>query len=275
MRLACPISATEAVPASVRIGLQLLGYPTLAAPDGRRASFQPCGAGCGWSQRNAAGWPSAEALAPVAPPQTARIAAAAAATASSSRRDPSIIRSDVSIAVARTAVVVRVVVAAVVLRNPVSGRLGCDLGSRRRDCIPLRAEGTHALAVRLTLALVLDERVERVVVVGHLAASVSALDRSDQGRFRASRNRRLAARDQRRPEGRALSGARALPAPVPPEEVEGVSAGVDEDRAQARLRGRDDGPAATGSEERRWVYHENRRGEHNERGGSDDQLWGQ
>src|SRR6476661_7737027 len=266
MRLACPISATEAVPASVRIGLQLLGYPTLAAPDGRRASFQACGAGCGWSQRNAAGCPSAEALAPVAPPQTARIAAAAAATASSSRRDPSIIRSDVSIAVARTAVVVR---------NPVSGRLGCDLGSRRRDCIPLRAEGTHALAVRLTLALVLDERVERVVVVGHLAASVSALDRSDQGRFGGSRNRRLAARDQRRPEGRALSGARALPAPVPPEEVEGVSAGVDEDRAQARLRGRDDGPAATGSEERRWVYHENRRGEHNERGGSDDQLWGQ
>ena len=43
MRWPWPISATEAVPGSVRIVLQVLGYATLAAPDGSWASFHPRG----------------------------------------------------------------------------------------------------------------------------------------------------------------------------------------------------------------------------------------
>src|SRR5207237_9586746 len=123
--------------------------------------------------------------APAAPPQTPRIAAMVAAT-TSGRRDPSIIRSDVSIAVARTAVVIAVMVATIVLRNSVPSR-GCDLaynlGSGRRDRVPLGPEGVQALAVRLALPLVLDEGVERMVVVSHLSTSVGAPGRSEQRRL--------------------------------------------------------------------------------------------
>src|SRR5438309_7069673 len=142
------------------------------------------------------------------------------AATTKSRRDPSMIRSDVSIAVARTAVVVAVMVATVVLRNSVRRRGRCDRrvayhpGSGRRDRVPVGPEGVQALAVRLALPLVLDERVERMVVVGHLSTSVGALGRSEQGRPGACARERLAGRDQGRPEGRTHPGAGALAVPV-------------------------------------------------------------
>src|SRR5437764_7968019 len=96
------------------------------------------------------------------------------AATTSSRRDPSIIRSDVSIAVARTAVVIAVMVATVVLRNSVRRRGRCNRvayhpGSGRRDRVPLGPESVQALARRLALPLVLDARVGGLVGGTHMS----------------------------------------------------------------------------------------------------------
>src|SRR3954462_9144357 len=98
----------------------------------------------------------------------------------SSRRDPSLIRSDVSIAVARTAVVVGVMVATVVLRDSVPNGMAYDPGAGGRDGVPHPAEGVQLLALGLALLRVLDEPVERVVVVGHLQPSIGTPRRPEQ-----------------------------------------------------------------------------------------------
>ena len=92
----------------------------------------------------------------------------------------------------------RVVVATVVLRNWVHS-LGHDLGSGRQDRVPLRAEGLDAITVSLARLRVIDEGVERVVVVGHWRRpSARLIVRS--GTPSRLRDPRLAACDQRRPE---------------------------------------------------------------------------
>src|SRR3954451_15361034 len=118
MLRAGPISATDAVPGSVRIALQGFGYAKVAAPEGSRATFQPGGGDAGCSQRKAAARPLTGPRPAAAPAPTPRSTARVEAT-TSSRLNPSLIRSDVSIAVAGAAVVVGVMVAPVVLRNPV------------------------------------------------------------------------------------------------------------------------------------------------------------
>src|SRR3954451_23722699 len=122
MLCAWPISATDAVPGSVRIALQGFGYAKDAAPEGSRATFPPGGGGAGCSQRKAAARPCTEPRPSAAPTSKPRSTARVAAT-TSRRLNPSLLRSDVSIAVAGTAVVVGVMVATVVLRNSVRGRL--------------------------------------------------------------------------------------------------------------------------------------------------------
>src|SRR3954454_752654 len=117
-----PISATDAVPGSVRIALQSFGYAKVAAPEGSRATFQPAGGDAGCSQRKAAARPLTDPRPAAAPAPTPRSTARGEAT-TSSRLNPSLIRSDVSIAVAGTAVVVGVMIATVLLRNSVPGSL--------------------------------------------------------------------------------------------------------------------------------------------------------
>src|SRR5438132_198530 len=65
-----------------------------------------------------------------------------------------------------------------------------DLGAGGRDRPPFGPEGVDALAARLSLAYVLDEGVERVVVVGDLQASIRPLRRSEQRCLRSLRGER-------------------------------------------------------------------------------------
>ena len=110
--------------------------------------------------------------------------------------------SDVPVAVARSAVVVGVVVTAVALRNGVWWRLRLRRRWRRRrwrwrwrwgrrrrrsnrlargrDREPGAAERRQVLAVGLSRPCVLDEGVERVAVVGRLSLAVGPRDGSDQ-----------------------------------------------------------------------------------------------
>src|SRR6185312_6647404 len=98
-----------------------------------------------------------------------------------------------------------------------------DLCSGGRHGIPAGSEGVHALAVGLARLCVLDEGVERMMVVRHLEASVGASRRSDERCLRAALDARLPARDQWRPEDRALSYARTLAVVVLLEQVEGAT----------------------------------------------------
>src|SRR4051812_32143549 len=116
-----------------------------------------------------------------------------------------------------------------------------DLPAGRRHRVPLSAEGVEPLAVGLALLRVLDERVERVTVVGDLHASVGTLGGPQPGRPRSGRRAGLGGGDQRRPRGRARARAGALAVLVLLEEVERVSVRVDEDPPERRLRHRDDG----------------------------------
>src|SRR6266516_5920921 len=112
------------------------------------------------------------------------------------------------------------------------GRLR-DLRSSRRDDVPFGAEGLELFAVRLALLRVLDEGVERVSVVGNLHPSVCALRGAEERCLDTVRCERLAGRDQRRPERRALPVAGALVVLVLREQIERASARVDEDPSQA------------------------------------------
>src|SRR5207248_8074650 len=113
------------------------------------------------------------------------------------------------------------------------------------DRVPLGTEDIELLAVRLTLPCVLDERVERVMVVGDLQTTVCALCRSEQGRLCSGCCERLAGGDQRRPEAGAFPAAGTLARLVLPEEVEGAGAAapVDENPPQRCAR---DGDLGTG-----------------------------
>ena len=62
---------------------------------------------------------------------------------------------------------------------PSAGALLHDPGSGRRDRVPHGSEGIQLLAVRLTLLRVLDEPVERVMVVCHLQSTVRSLRRPE------------------------------------------------------------------------------------------------
>src|SRR4029453_13908810 len=74
-----------------------------------------------------------------------------------------------------------------------------DLGARGRERVPLRTKGVDLLAVRLSLRRVLDEPVERVVVVGDLEASVGSLRGSEERRLSSCGCERLSRRDPRGP----------------------------------------------------------------------------
>src|SRR5258705_5192033 len=106
-----------------------------------------------------------------------------------------------------------------------------DLRSGRRHRVPDASEGVHALTVGLARLRVLDEGVERVMVVRHLETSVGALRRPDERCHRAAGKGRLPARDQRWPGDRALSGARARAVAVLSEQIERTTLRIDEDLA--------------------------------------------
>src|SRR6266508_1496920 len=110
-----------------------------------------------------------------------------------------------------------------------------DLRAFRRDGVPLAAEGVGFLTLRQPGLCVLHEPVERVLVVGHLQATIRATGRAEQRRLHAAAGLRLARCDEGRPEGRTPSGAGALAALVLLEHVERPTLGVDENRAEARL----------------------------------------
>src|SRR6476661_8795680 len=82
---------------------------------------------------------------------------------------------------------VRRALALVRSRPPSTGLVGArPRGPLGGDHVPLGAEGVEALALGgPALAGVADERVERVLVVGHLGRPVGALDRPEQGGLRA------------------------------------------------------------------------------------------
>src|SRR6185436_16876010 len=108
-----------------------------------------------------------------------------------------------------------------------------DLCSGRRHRIPDASEGAHALTVRLSCLRIFDERVERVMVVRHLEASVGAPRRPDQCCPRAVGDARLPARDQWWPEACALSGAGTFAVAVLPEQIDRVTVRLDDDPAEA------------------------------------------
>src|SRR3954467_8545409 len=80
-----------------------------------------------------------------------------------------------------------------------------DLGAAGRQRVPDPAEGVQSLAVGLALLGVLDERVDRVMVVGHLNPPVGALGRAQPGRLGPGTGTRLGGRDQGRPGAGARS----------------------------------------------------------------------
>src|SRR3954452_25401013 len=127
MRPCAPIKAADTVPESLVIRRQPGGYAKDASPDGNRAAVQPAG---GLDARTQPNGPAARTAArpppdedtaddDPAPPQPTMARAAESAMPTNS----SLERLDVAIAVARSAVVVGVMVAAVVLGNP-AGRGG-------------------------------------------------------------------------------------------------------------------------------------------------------
>src|SRR6266516_7857635 len=111
MRPCGPSSAADTVPGSPLIACQLGGYASAAVCDGSRATLQPEGRAVGSSQPNAPFGRTVRSTRELpAPPQPA-IARAAASAAASHRR------LGIAVAIARSAVVVGVVVAAIVLRD--------------------------------------------------------------------------------------------------------------------------------------------------------------
>src|SRR5437763_1508990 len=114
MRACGPNNAAENVPGSVRIARQRGGYASSAICEGSLPVFQSIGAAVGCSHANGPA-PGAAGPAPwrAAPPQPARARTATSATAARTCLD-------VAVAIARPAVVVRILIAAVVLRDPVA-----------------------------------------------------------------------------------------------------------------------------------------------------------
>src|SRR5690349_22049166 len=124
MRPPCGRIAALRVPGSETMERQLPGKASWALPLGRVLTCQELGGGAGRSQANACGCICAGAPVEllmsslVEEPQAANAAALATASAATIARPT---RLDVSIAVARPAVVVGVMVATVVLRDPRCG----------------------------------------------------------------------------------------------------------------------------------------------------------
>lgn len=145
-----PPSVLEAVtvPGSVFVRRQPGGYASEASPEGSRRVLQPGGTGCGRSQANAAG--SAGAVGPAVSEEPHAASAAALASASAATRDRR--RGlDVAVAVAGSAVVVRIVVPAVVLGDAVVVVMMMVVVSRERHSGPADREGQRG-----------DERHERL-----------------------------------------------------------------------------------------------------------------
>src|SRR2546423_15652766 len=82
--------------------------------------------------------------------------------------------------------------------------LARDLAACRRQHKPSSAEGHQALAICLPGPRVLQERIQRVAVVGHLPLSVRTADRADLGSVYATPGGRFSADPQRWPELRAF-----------------------------------------------------------------------
>src|SRR5439155_13469480 len=83
------------------------------------------------------------------------------------------------------------------------------------------------------------EPVERMARVGDLLAAVCAPGRSEKRLLQAGTSDGLPVRDQRRPEGRALSVAGDASVLVLLEQVERATLAVDDDAAQPRARDAD------------------------------------
>src|SRR4029450_4383341 len=109
-----------------------------------------------------------------------------------------------------------------------------DLVAVGREDVPLGTELVEALPLHVAGLLVAGVRVERVPGVGDLGLAVAALRRPELGGRDAGSGLRLAGR-QRRPDAGAGGTAAAHGTLVLLEEVEGASAGVDEDSAELGL----------------------------------------
>src|SRR6478752_10709551 len=133
-------------------------------------------------------------------------------------------------------------------RPPSTGLVGARLrGPLGGDHVPLGAEGVEALALGgPALAGVADERVERVLVVGHLGRAVGALDRPEQGGLRARAGLGRTLGQQGRPVLGAGARAGALAALVLLEQVERVGLAIDDDPAERARAGLDRGGLARG-----------------------------
>src|SRR5581483_5722225 len=123
------------------------------------------------------------------------------------------------------------------------------------DDVPLGTELLELLTLRpARLARVGGVVVERVAVIGHLRLAVVALDRAECGGIEPAGPLRLGARLERRPHGRACSGAVALALLVLLEEIERVSLSVDDEvpahpqRRRTAVRARHRTAAACGHE---------------------------
>src|SRR4051794_20390645 len=131
---------------------QLAGKASWALPLGRVLTCHEAGGGPGWSQAKACGciWAGASAELEltsslvVEPPQAANAAALATANAATIARAT---RLDVAIAVARPAVVVGVMIAAVVLRDPSGGARRAGAARARCGCSGCRC-GRRGAATR-------------------------------------------------------------------------------------------------------------------------------
>src|SRR3954447_14751688 len=95
-----------------------------------------------------------------------------------------------------------------------------DLLSRRGEDPPGAAELVDGLAGDLARLPVADEVVERMARVGDLELSVTAPGRPEQRRLDAGARKRLALREERRPQRGAGAVADARRAPVGREVVE-------------------------------------------------------
>src|SRR5438552_6441247 len=113
-----------------------------------------------------------------------------------------------------------------------------DLRSCRCKDVPAGAEVVQVLPGRLSRLRVLHEPVEGVTGVGHLRRPVGAARGSEQRLLRCACGGRLASGEERRPVGRAGSGAGTVSAFVILEQVERPAAAVGEDAAELRGRAR-------------------------------------
>src|SRR5580692_11112305 len=111
-----------------------------------------------------------------------------------------------------------------------------DRRTRRGHQPPLGAERVAALTARAAGALVGDEVIQRMTLVGHLFGAVRAHRRAQIGRGNARAGGRVALGEERGPYARARSRAARLVAGVGHPEVEGTPVRTDEVRTTRALR---------------------------------------